>query len=142
MPSLFNPSVLFGSLLQHPKKKIFFNEYCPTPRQDHPHGGSAILTSHQFHLPCKENPWDFPDSPLVKNPPCNAGDTGLISGEGTKIPCVSEQLRLNATTRESVYCNKRSHMLQLRPGAAKLIHLKKQLDVSNSILLKLLLFSH
>ena len=29
---------------------------------------------------------DFPDGPVVKNPPANAGDTGSILGPGTKIP--------------------------------------------------------
>ena len=28
------------------------------------------------------NPWDFPGGAVVKNPPANAGDTGLISGLG------------------------------------------------------------
>ena len=27
-------------------------------------------------------PWDFPGGAVVKNPPANAGDTGLISGPG------------------------------------------------------------
>ena len=25
--------------------------------------------------------WDFPDGPVVKNLPCNAEDSGLISGQ-------------------------------------------------------------
>ena len=29
---------------------------------------------------------DLPGSPVVKNPPSNAGDTGSIPGQGTKIP--------------------------------------------------------
>ena len=29
---------------------------------------------------------DFPGGPMVKNLPCNAGDAGLIPGQGTKIP--------------------------------------------------------
>ena len=29
---------------------------------------------------------DFPGGPVVKNPPCNAGDAGSIPGQGTKIP--------------------------------------------------------
>ena len=28
---------------------------------------------------------DFPGGPVVKNPPCNAGDVGSIPGQGTKI---------------------------------------------------------
>ena len=43
----------------------------------------------------KINGWrDFPGGPVVKNPPSNAVDEGLIPGQGTKIPCVSEQLSL------------------------------------------------
>ena len=34
----------------------------------------------------KSSPWNFPGGPGVKNPPSNAGDTGSIPGQGTKIP--------------------------------------------------------
>ena len=27
----------------------------------------------------------FPDGPVVKKPPCNAGGSGLLAGWGTKI---------------------------------------------------------
>ena len=39
---------------------------------------------------------------MVKNPPANAGDSGLIPGWGTKIPHAAEQLRPGATTTEPV----------------------------------------
>ena len=39
-----------------------------------------------------EMSWDFPDGPMVKNPPADAGDAGSIPGPGTKIPCAVEQL--------------------------------------------------
>ena len=29
---------------------------------------------------------DFLGGPVVKNPPCNAGDAGSIPGQGTKTP--------------------------------------------------------
>ena len=29
---------------------------------------------------------DVPGGPVVKNPPCNAGDVGSIPGLGTEIP--------------------------------------------------------
>ena len=32
---------------------------------------------------------DFPGGPVVKNPPANTGDTGLIPGQGAKIPHAS-----------------------------------------------------
>ena len=37
---------------------------------------------------------------MVKNSPSKAGDTGLIPGQGTKIPHAKRQLSLGATTRE------------------------------------------
>ena len=36
---------------------------------------------------------DIPGGPMVKNLPCNAGDMGLIPGQGTKIPLAMEQLK-------------------------------------------------
>ena len=35
---------------------------------------------------------------MVKNPPANAGDVGLIPGQGTKIPPAMGQLRPNTNT--------------------------------------------
>ena len=44
-------------------------------------------------------PRDFPDGPVVKNPPCKAGNMGSIPSWGTKIPHAEEQLsQLAATT--------------------------------------------
>ena len=37
---------------------------------------------------------------MVKNLPCNAGDTGLIPGWGTKVPYAEEQLIPSATPTE------------------------------------------
>ena len=50
-------------------------------------------------------PRDFPGGPVVKNPPCNAGDTGSIPGGGTKIPHAVGQLSLRATTTELTHLN-------------------------------------
>ena len=68
----------------------------------------------------------LPGGPVVENPPCNAGNAGLIPGQGTKIPHAMEQLSLPTTTRESVHHNKISHItqqgslvLQLRPNTDK-----------------------
>ena len=44
---------------------------------------------------------DFPGGPVVKNPPCNARDMGLIPGQGAEIPHASEQLRSHAATTET-----------------------------------------
>ena len=43
---------------------------------------------------------DFLGFPVVKNPPYDSGNTGLIPGRGTKIPRALEQLSLHATTTE------------------------------------------
>ena len=43
---------------------------------------------------------DFSGGPVVKNLPSNAGDVGLISGLGTKIPHTVGQLNTRVTTRE------------------------------------------
>ena len=53
----------------------------------------------------KNSPWDFPGGPVVKNPPSNAGDLGLIPGLGTKIPHASGQLSSRATTTELASLN-------------------------------------
>ena len=36
---------------------------------------------------------DFPDGPVVKNPPCSERDVGLIPGWG--IPCALEPVNYN-----------------------------------------------
>ena len=46
---------------------------------------------------------DLPGGPAVKSLPCNAGDVGLIPGQGTKIPHATEQLSPHASTREPAY---------------------------------------
>ena len=46
----------------------------------------------------------FPDGPVVKNPPCSAGDEGSIPDRGTEKP--------HATTTEPVRYNWRAAMLQ------------------------------
>ena len=43
---------------------------------------------------------DFPHGTVVKNPSCNAGDTGSIPSWGTKISHAAGQLSLCATTTE------------------------------------------
>ena len=48
-----------------------------------------------------KKPWrDFPGGPVVKNLPCSAGDSGLITGWGTKIPHATGQLSPQATTTD------------------------------------------
>ena len=79
---------------------------------------------------------DFPGGLVVKNLPCKAGDAESIPGQGTKIPHAAGQLSLRATTteplrsrahaqlersdyREAPIPQRRPHLLQLRPKAAK-----------------------
>ena len=52
---------------------------------------------------------DFPGSPVVKNPPSNAGVS--IPGRGTKIPHAVGQLSLCATTTEHTGDNYRADAL-------------------------------
>ena len=40
----------------------------------------------------KNQKWDFPGSPVVKNLPSNAGDMSSIPGQRTEIPQTSGQL--------------------------------------------------
>ena len=45
---------------------------------------------------------DFLGGPVVKNPPCNAGDMGSIPGYGTKIPYAMDQLSFCTKTNPKV----------------------------------------
>ena len=73
----------------------------------------------------KSSSGDFPSGPVVKNSPCNAGDSGSIPGWGTKILHAVEQLSPSTTTtvcapQWKIYMTQqRSRMPQLRPRAAK-----------------------
>ena len=44
----------------------------------------------------------FPGGPIVKNLPCNAGDTDLIPGWGTKSTHATEQLSSHTASTELV----------------------------------------
>ena len=45
---------------------------------------------------------DFPDGPVVKTSPCNAGGTGLIPGWGAKIPHISQPKKKKKAKAEVV----------------------------------------
>ena len=49
--------------------------------------------------------WDLPGSPVVKSLSSNAGDTGSIPGQGTKIPHIEGQLSPHATMKDPVCSN-------------------------------------
>ena len=59
---------------------------------------------------------------VVQNPPCNAGNWGLIPGRGTKIPPAAERLNPPAPTTEPKHCSqslctaaRRPHVTRWRP---------------------------
>ena len=63
--------------------------------------------------------------PVVKNPPSNAGDMGLIPGQGTKTPHALGQLSPCAAIREasspqvlSPHSTRKTHTLQLEKACA------------------------
>ena len=60
---------------------------------------------------------DFLSGPVVKSPPCNAGNVGSISGQGASIPHASGQLSPWATTTELARLNKRPCAANYRPHA-------------------------
>ena len=50
---------------------------------------------------CEGSLGDFLGGPVVKNLPCNTGDTGSILGQETEIPQASEQISPRITTTEA-----------------------------------------
>ena len=62
---------------------------------------------------------DFPGGPVVKNPPSNAGDVGLISGQGTKIPHAVGQLSPRAATTKPALSRACVPRLESLPAATK-----------------------
>ena len=67
----------------------------PQPSEQHILGCQAPETDLQ-----RGDFEDFPGSPVVKNPTCNAGDAGSIPDQGTKIPHDMEQQSPHATATE------------------------------------------
>ena len=67
--------------------------------------------------------WDFTGGSVVKNLPCNVGNTRSIPGLGTKIPFAAEQLcPCSAITKPQgmiPHDSQISHMMQQRPDSFK-----------------------
>ena len=68
----------------------------------------------------------FPAGRVVKIPPCNAGEVGLIPGQGTKIPHTTSNYwacdhnwRVRALQWKTSHEQRRPCMPRLRPSAAK-----------------------
>ena len=68
----------------------------PQPSEQHILGCQAPETDLQ-----RGDFEDFPGSPVVKHPTCNAGDVGSIPDQGTKIPHAAGQLSPCATITEA-----------------------------------------
>ena len=60
---------------------------------------------------------DFPSGP-VENPPSNAGDTGSIPGQGTKIPHAAGQLSPRVATTEPMCSGACTPQLERSPCTA------------------------
>ena len=56
---------------------------------------------------------DFPGGPVVKNPPCNAGDAGPIPSQRTKISHAVEQLWPCTTTTEPTCSRAQESQLEM-----------------------------
>ena len=74
--------------LPSPRKGEQLGQGHSPPRRDQEEGPAAVPK------PLK----NFPGAPVVKNPPCNAGKTGLIPGWETKVPHAVRQLNPRAAT--------------------------------------------
>ena len=76
------------ALLIHPQRdeQLWVGEGHGNPGPGEQELRNSVLRNYALSsLKCKRV-GDFPDGPVVKNLPCNAGDAGLIPGWGTKIP--------------------------------------------------------
>ena len=65
---------------------------------------------------------DFPGGPVVKNPPCNAGDAGSIPGQGTKTP---QALQPKIQNIEEKWCCNKFHKA-LKNGPHQKVSKKKR----------------
>ena len=96
-------------------------------RNGEPHTCALRITTSEQRV------WDFPGGPVVKNPPCIAGDSGLIPVWGAKFSHAVEQLSPHGncwghtTTRELVCPKERSSLnlsIFLKKREEKLVSIK------------------
>ena len=73
---------------------------------------TAVMTSQVYSYFKTYQIRDFPGDPVVKNPPSNAGDVGLIPGQGTKVPHDSGQLSWHPQLLSSRASNERARVPQ------------------------------
>ena len=64
---------------------------------------SQVNSSHRVGSSKETLLGDFPGGPVVKNPPANVRDEGLIPGQGTKIPHAMGQLSPCGTATEPTH---------------------------------------
>ena len=69
--------------------------------------------------------WDFPEGPVVKSSPSNAGGASSIPGRGAKIPHASRPKNQNIKQRQ--YCNKFSEDLKNGPHQKNLKIFKEKI---------------
>ena len=69
-------------------------------------------------LKIKNQRRDLPNRPVVKNPPCNAGDAGWTPSQETKIPHATEQLSPCRHSLEAV-----CHNCRVRETPQQKIHI-------------------
>ena len=62
---------------------------------------------------------DFSGGSVVKNLPCNAGNTASVPVEELRFPHTTEQISSHATTAEPLHHNERTHLPQPRPDTTK-----------------------
>ena len=82
------------------------------PKQSNPKMGrrrkqTFLQRRHTDGQEAHEEMLKIPGGPVVKNPSCNAGDSGSIPGQGTKNPHAMGQLSPRATTTEPMCHNQR-----------------------------------
>ena len=64
-------------------------------------GASGLKHTGREDVFTAENSRDSPGGPVVKNPPCHAGEKGSVPGWRTKIPQASGQLSPSAATTKA-----------------------------------------
>ena len=94
----------------------------PNARQQRP-GTNIVVKPHDGipHCSQKKNAQtrNFAGGPVVKNLPSNTGDTGLIPGQGTKIPPAVGQLSPCTPASEPTYSGARAPQLERLNFTAK-----------------------
>ena len=119
-PAAANMQTLCSSSLYHESRSICLGltqEHAGLPprKREAPlafwAGCPMLFISALFNNQCQ----NLPGGPVVENPSSNAGNVGLIPGQGTKIPLSEGKLRPLATTRKIPQLQQRSHKPQPRP---------------------------